>query len=497
MTSLSDRAALLVIANTLKYAVGFVLPMVFARALSQHDYGTYQQLSLVAAFATGVMVLGLPTSIYYFYNHRAAAARGRPTLIAQTQLLLLASGGITAAAIAAGAPLLALHMHNPGLASLLPLYSIYIGLFIAGEHFLHLMISQDRYPLAIGLELAETALRVAGLVILLALGYGLEAIVIMLVVYAAVRLLARSCWLYSGEDSALRASWRARFIGAQLAYSLPLAATMGVGMIGSMLDRAIVAVSFTPVMYAIYSVGALEIPLDSIFQASVMNVLRASLPELIEQGRTEEVVSIWRGAVRKLALIVVPSFIFLLVFSGPFITLLFSQKYAESVHVFRIYLLLVPLHMLVLSCLPQVYGRTRLNLYVVAVAVATNAVLSLVLLRVLGILGPATAFVCSSYLSAFLYFVVALRLLGVTPGELMPFAAIARTALAAILAAAPALGAASRCPGAVMSLAVGGLVFAGAYLAAGYLLGVFGESELHMARSWFRRFVSVAGGELH
>ena len=56
MASLSDKAALLILANTLKYAVGFALPMVLVRHLTQDDYGTYQQLSLIANFATGIMV---------------------------------------------------------------------------------------------------------------------------------------------------------------------------------------------------------------------------------------------------------------------------------------------------------------------------------------------------------------------------------------------------------------------------------------------------------
>jgi len=67
---------LLILANTLKYAVGFALPMVLVRLLTQDDYGTYQQLSLIANFATGIMVLGLPTSIYYFYHRKSAEPSG-------------------------------------------------------------------------------------------------------------------------------------------------------------------------------------------------------------------------------------------------------------------------------------------------------------------------------------------------------------------------------------------------------------------------------------
>jgi len=492
LASLSRKAALLIIANAAKYTVGFVLPMVVVRFLTRGEYGTYQQLSLVATCAIGVMVLGLPTSIYYFY-HRVSQGTGRATLIAQTQVMLLISGCAAALAVTLAAPLLALWMHNPELGGLLPLYSLYVGLFIGGEHFLHVMISQNRYGLAVGLELAETVVRVAALVSVLVFGGSLRDIVLVLICYAALRLIIRSYWLWQGQDSVAQASWAERSPSAQLAYGLPLAATMCMGLLGSLLDRAIVAVVFNPAAYAVYSVGALEIPLDSILQASVLNVLRASLPPLVAQGRIDEVVRVWRDSVRKLALIVVPSFVFLLFFAERFITTLFTESYGDSVSVFRIYVLLIPLHMLVVSVVPQVYGRTRLNLYVVATAVATNVLLSFLLLRVLGILGPATALVCSQYLSALLYFIVTVRLLKAGPGRLLPIRALARAALASLVSVAPALYVASSVEHRLISLILGSAVFAIGYLLAAYLLGVFHETEIEVARSWLRRLAFWAG----
>jgi O-antigen/teichoic acid export membrane protein len=492
VASLSDKAALLIVGNLFKYAVGFVLPMVLVRFLSQYDYGTYQQLNLVATFGTNLMVLGLPTSIYYFYHHRSDRAAGRATLIAQTALMLLVAGTATALVVAVAAPALSVKMNDPALAHLLPLYALYIGLYIAGEHFTHVLISQNRYLPATSVELGETIFRVAALVILLSLGYGLRAIVLMFVAYAALRLAGRTFWLMRGKESMLRASPRQRFAREQLAYSLPLAAMMGVGVLGGLLDRAIVAVVFTPAMYAIYSVGALEIPLDSIFQASVLNVLRASLPALLSEGRIDEVVRIWRDSVRKLALIVVPCFVFLEFFSKRFITILFTMRYEQSVHVFRLYLLLLPLHALVLSVVPQVFGRTRLNFYAAATGVACNVVLSFILLRIIGILGPATALVCSSYVTSAVYFVVTMRLLKAGPRRLLPLSALGRTALAATLGAIPALWISGVAAG-LLSLAVGGLVFAAGYFVAGYPLGIFTESEYRMLRSWIRRVAPAYG----
>jgi len=113
----------------------------------------------------------------------------------------------------------------------------------------------------------------------------------------------------------------------------------------------------------------LERPACAEFQVSVLNVLRASLPPLIAAGRIDEVIRIWRDSVRKLAIIIVPSFTFLVCFANRFITTLFTSSYAASVHVFHIYLLVLPQYMLVLSVVPQVVWQKRgLNLYVVAIS---------------------------------------------------------------------------------------------------------------------------------
>jgi O-antigen/teichoic acid export membrane protein len=485
MRSLSESAAALIIANALKYAAGVVLPMILVRLLNQHDYGTYLQLTLLANIGTGIMVLGLPPSIYYFYSRSH-----RPTLIAQTQSMLFVAGGIACTALVVFAPALAARMHNADLAPLLPKFASYVGLLIAGELSMHVLICQDRYRLEVGLELAETAVRVVVLAALLLLGYGLEALVAALIVYAAVRLLGRSYWLWTGPDSILKGTWSGRFPKMQLWYSVPLAASACVGMIGGLLDKIIVTLSFSPVDYAIYSVGALEVPLNTIFQASVANVLRASLSALIDQGRMGEVVHIWRESVRKLALVMIPSFAFLTVFAGRVIETLFTKHYDASIPIFHIYLLVIPLYMFILSAVPQVFGRTHINLYVSILTVAANALLSLVLLHVVGIFGPACAFACSSYLGSTVYLFVAAKLLKTKIRRLLPGEAIVRTSLAASIALVPA-GLLAYYTHGLVSLMIGAISFTMVYFPIGYAVRALRPSDVETMRTWMRRFVIV------
>jgi O-antigen/teichoic acid export membrane protein len=482
MSSLSHKAGFLIGANLIKYAVGFTLPMLMVRLLTKGDYGTYQQLLLVNSMALGLLTLGLPSSIYYFYN-RVGEAR-RPALVVQTLAMLGVAGLAAIIGIALASPLIAARTSNPALVDLLPLYALAIGLMLASEHFTSFMVAQDRYASAVGFETLETVVRVLSLMLPIALGFGMRGLVIAAILYALARLLVRTFWLTGTGAHRVHLARRGldTFYRDQLAYSIPLWLTSIVGVVGGMLDRAIVAAAFTPVDFAVYSVGAFAVPLDVIFQASVADVLRASLPPLIQRDDLREVARLLREAVRKLALIMLPSFVFLFGFAQEFVTLLFTNQYADSVRVFRIYTFAIPLFMFVLSLVPQVFGRTRINLNIVIVVTVFHIALSFALLKILGFYGPAVSGVVTSYISTAIYLRVATRLTRASLAELLPLPEIARTLACAALAfgAAWLLGEVSSRK--VVNLLVHAGVFSGVFFGAGLAASLFTAQDKRMAR---------------
>lgn len=485
MSSLSDKAGFLIVANFIKYAVGFVMPMVLVRLLSQSDYGTYQQLQLVNNIASAILTLGLPTSVYYFYHH--IKPHQHAALRSQTTWMLIAAGSLAGLGVAWAAGLLGARMNNASLASLLPLYALSIAFLIASEQFTPFMISQDRYRVAVSFETGETIVRVLILIVPLSLGYGLKGLVAAAVMYAALRFILRTVILFKSKTAAggdEHAAKGAGFVKEQLAYSTPLALMSIVGLVGNQLDRGLVAAFFTPVDYAIYSVGALEIPLDVIFQASVANVLRASLPPLIRDGQMQEVTRLMRESVRKLAIIVLPSFIFLYGHSHEFITLLFTSRYEQSASVFRIYLFLIPLHMFVLSMIPQIFGKTKANLYIVITTAAIHLVLSFVLLKLIGFYGPAISSVATSYIASLIYFVVAKRLIGAKLSEMLPWLSLVKVVAAALagLVAARMLGGVTA--SGLLNLTLGGVLYSVVFFVVGAAIGLFTEGDWALARRW-------------
>ena len=465
------------------------MPMVLVRMLAQSDYGTYQQLILIGNASLGVMTLGLPVSIYYFYHH--VAPEKRPALVLQTSLMLGIAGAVTTAAVFLGASPIADVLNNPTMADPLRLYAFSIAFLVASEHFIHVMIARDRYRLTVGFETAETFIRVLVLLAPLWLGYGLMGLIGGIVFYAVLRFVVRTAYLFYRNTEKF-AGWSAfAFPVDQLGYSIPLALVSLTSLVALTFNKGIIAASFTPAEFAIYAVGALEIPLDVIFQASVANVLRASLPVFVRDGNLTEVVRVMREAVRKLSIIVLPSFVFLFGFAHEFITSLFTLRYEDSVAVFQIYVWLVPLHMFVLSPIPQIFGKTRMNLYIVLAMAAVLLLLSYVLLRWVGFYGPALAMVITQYFGVMVFLFFVLRLTRTTLLRLLPLMHMLRVLAASLAGLLAAQLARDLTSSALLNLALAGVFFSVVFLAVAPLISALTREDRQIIRRWVAKILPI------
>jgi O-antigen/teichoic acid export membrane protein len=487
--SLSDRAGFLILANIIKFAIGIVMPMLLVRLLTPTDYGTYQQINLVANAAIALLVVGLPTSVFYFYRH--IPPERVPALVMQTTLMLLFTGTLAAVGLYLGAPHLAHVMNNPSMAQLLALGSIAAGLYIAGEQSISFLIAQDRYQLAVAFEVGEAIVRVLLMLTPLWLGYGLRGLVIAGIGFSLVRLLARTTYLFTRSGLNYSNWTRQTFVAEQLTYSMPVAAISLVSMLGNTFNRGIVAANVTPAMYAVFAVGNVVFPFATIFQSSVANVLRAELPPLARDGKLVELVRIVRESVRKLSIIMLPPFVFLLAHSYQFITVLFTHTYAESVGVFRIAVWELPLDTLILSAIPQVFGKTRVNMYINFAATAVLLVSSYTLIKAFGFYGAVFAGVGTQWFSSSVFLIVVLRLTRSTLPRLLPLAQLGKVMGAAIGAALVSRLGGEMTSWGLLNLMIAGLIFAGVFLALAALLGVFTSDDRRLIRRWVAKFVPI------
>jgi len=490
VATLSDRAGILIIANIVKFAIGVVLPMSLVRLLTPDEYGTYQQLNLIGTVAASLMLFGLPTSVYYFFGSQMEKRSG--ALVSQTTWMLVGSGILTALFLAIAADYLGARVNNPAIAELLPAFAVAVGLTIAVEHSYAVMVSRDRYLQALGFEAGEALLRMGLMLAPIALGFGMHGLMVGLVLFAGGRLLIRGTLLFRGSEGSRMFAWDGPFIAQQLKYAIPMALLALISLVGSTVNRGVIAAEFSASDYAIYSVGCMAFPFATVFQSSVANVLRAKFPALVADGNYAEIARIIRESVRKLSLLALPIFVFLFVNADLFITTLFTEEYRESVKVFRVTVCELPLEMFILSSVPQVFGKTKLNLYV---NIARNLYMGLatwVLVRAMGMVGAALAAVSAEYVTVLLFFLTATSLTRSSFLRITPLAAIIKVLAAAMPGALVShyFGDFSTVP--IFNLAIAGILYGLCYLPCALALGVFTRADRELALRWIGRVLPAA-----
>lgn len=167
-------------------------------------------------------------------------------------------------------------------------------------------------------------------------------------------------------------------------------------------DRLIIMGFLSVDSFAVYTIGAMRIPFLPVLRTSLVNTLVPEVAEgYHETGKVPgESLHAWRRAIQLTALIIIPAFIFLEIFSNEFILGLYTTKYTESVVIFQVFLFLVPSYLLSYGIFLQGTGRTKPILYQSVIFIVLNVILSLVLLKFLGLVGPAIGTVIANFIAA-------------------------------------------------------------------------------------------------
>ena len=337
--------------RTVGFAVAFGIPVVLARVLDQHEFGIYKYLFLLVA-TLGVFQLGMAESLYYFVPRRQESA-GRP--IANSVVTLAIVGAALAIAMTLGRTTVARWAGNDNIAPYIPPLSLFLAFSLLTTPLEMVMISRKQYrPAAITYALADTAkallFMVPGVLTnsLLALLWGAVA-------YGVFRTVALAAYLISEFGSSLQLDWRVWL--EQLAYALPFALAVLIETAQLNLHQFVVWAKFDPATFAIYAAGCLQIPLVDLLTTSVGNVMMVRMTE--ESERRDRALSLWYYAIDRLAFVLWPLVVALVLTSRDLIVFLFTEAYLASVPVFVISSLTIALAVFPVDAVLRVYARTR------------------------------------------------------------------------------------------------------------------------------------------
>jgi O-antigen/teichoic acid export membrane protein len=436
--SRTSKVFALSLGQGLTTVVALVSGMVLARVLSKTDLATYRQTMLAYDVLIPLLSLGLGSGIYYFLPTEKTRVRG----VVVDGLLLMAGMGLLYAVFIAlgGNHLLAKRFSNPAIVSTLAYLVPLPMIMLPAKLLSSVMVVQNQVQKLTAYNVLSSLLLAISVIAACLVWKSPDSMVLTRV---GVMLVSGAVAIWLMLRTVPADSWHPSFANMKqmVAYSIPLVGASAMGTISLQLDKLIVSAMCTPEQFAVYSNGAIEIPLIGILTGSIASVIQPDLRRMVAGGDFAGALALFRQAASKSAAILIPAMMFLLVGAEPFILTLFSAKYSGSVLPFRLYLLILPVRIVYFGVFMMALGKSKMILYRSIVGLAFNLVLSIVLVRWMGFIGAIVATIISLYLVACAWnFSVISRAVGCRWWQIVPFGTVFQLAGVSILACAPMLG---------------------------------------------------------
>ena len=418
------------IGRVLAYGVMFFVPIVNTRALTQEDYGYYKQFHLIFETLAPLLMLGFPMSLQY-YLPRARTAREKSTYVTQT-LTFLITGSIVAMALYTVLG----HVLGAGMGLMIRSFywrlCAFTGLMMVSHYMEWLFAAEKEFGKQSLFHMLFAVLQ--SLVVIVSAWYyrSVSGIIWVLTVFAAFRCIYSLAYTVRRYRPSFRLISLAT-IKEQLSFALPVGLFGIVLMLVSQTDKFIITRFMGREAFAVYVVGAFQIPMVNMISMSVRNVTFPLMAQHHEAGDFREIADIWRRTAVKTSILYFPLFAFLEATAPFVVTVLFTDNYAGATPIFMIYMLLLVQLATDSVAIIQVFKRTNYLLRVFTVAFVANLGLSVFLYRLVGREGVPLATIITLFTTNLVNIVFASRLCGVGFFRFVPLVPLASRFLIAVI----------------------------------------------------------------
>ena len=298
MTDRVSRARVLAVGNFTKLFIKTVIALILVRLLSKEAYGSYRQLFLIYQTISSILFLGLPQSLLYFVPRLKGKDEGTlRKILSQTFAILLGMGALFAVGTLLLRGPIGSFLNNPELPSLLVFFFLYPLFMFITQFYQSVLLGFERSGKAAFFGVLSVVLDAVFILGTAWLTRDLGWIVIGMVASSALQ------WLYA--QISLKGVFKPdfRFDGSllreQLDYAVPVGFANILGLLTTQIDKVVISSYFTPDVFAVFSIGATEIPLISVLIVSVNNILLPSLTRMDPVKDKKSIEEVYSGSVRK------------------------------------------------------------------------------------------------------------------------------------------------------------------------------------------------------
>lgn len=191
-----------------------------------------------------------------------------------------------------------------------------------------------------------------------------------------------------------------------------------VNILTKWMDKLILIYFLHPSEFAIFFNGSIEIPLFGILVSVIGSLLLVDISSSL--AWKSKVIEMFNNTFLLTSHFVFPMFWFLTIYKNEIFQILFDGKYNESIEIFMLTLLIVPLRITNYSAILQCYNKAALILKGSILDIIVALLLMPLFYFILGLKGVALAIVVSTYLQSYYYLYHSSKILSTDIYKLIP-----------------------------------------------------------------------------
>jgi O-antigen/teichoic acid export membrane protein len=270
-------------------------------------------------------------------------------------------------------------------------------------------------------------------------------------------------------------------------FGLPLGLTDIVAVLNNGLDRFLILLMFSDVVFAEYQAGAWQIPIVTRVPYVVGTAMAPQLAEMFRHGRPRDAIALWQASIEKVSLLVVPVALVFVVAAEEVVEILFTAEYAGAAPVLRWYSILTMGRVAAFGVVIVAAGRPGFVFQASVLSLAANAMLSVPLLIALGVVGPAMGTTLAFVPIVAFYTWSIARASGLPMREILPLRAYGRVVAVGLCGAAMALAWKLGMEGSAGFLLAGqAVLLLGTFAAVGTATGLVTREDWRYVWRWLK-----------
>lgn len=371
-------------ARLLNQALALLSPLLLVRLLDIVEYGRYRQFMATAMLITSLGGFALAANLNYLIARSPERASAD---ITKTTVLMLFVGFVSALIVAATRQWIV----PDEIASSWLLLAVYVFLFLNLEVLVAYWLAHGQSSKVMAYTLIVTVWRLGTLLGAAFWFHEVEMIFVTLVVAEGLKNIAIYWWLRSRGLLVFR--WEHEVFREQIRLVAPLG-------LGSLLNKAndfgkvVVGTQMGAVPLAIYTTAAYQVPLVSIVQTSLSDVI---FPDMVQRAKRNpgDGMRLWKRAQTLVFAVICPAWLLLTYFAEPLIRIAFTDAYVAATPYFQVFLLLMVRQSFQFSVPLRAIEDNAAFAISNAIALGINAILLFTLMPKYGLWGPTLGLVVS------------------------------------------------------------------------------------------------------